>query len=207
MLDKSCVEFIDELGSKAPTPGGGSAAALVGALGIALGTMVGELTTGKKKFAEHEQEVLRLIEDSRALTEKMKAAVYEDVRAFEPLSAAYRLPASSEADRSRRQQMIQDSLQEAAEAPLRLAELCVQALRVLEGCVHIENRLAISDVGTGAAFCQAALKGAQLNVLINLRSMQDQKLKAAMKNRLNKAVEEGNALANAVYGRVEELCM
>ena len=173
MLDKTCHTFIDELGSDAPVPGGGSASALIGAIGAALGTMAGLLTTGKKSAAEHEEELEKLIHSSRDLTGRFKEAVYRDVTAFEPLAQAYRLPNKTEEDKRIRQEAIQKHLGSATEAPLALTELCAEALDILDRYSRVANKLVISDVGVGAAACEAALKGARLNVLINLRSMEE----------------------------------
>lgn len=206
MLDLSCSEFIDTLGSKASVPGGGSASALVGALGMALGTMAGELTAGKEKFAQHEQKLEQLLKNSKELTEELKQAVYDDMKAFEPLAQAYKLPSSTDEEKAFRQQTIQDSLREAAEAPLNLAELSLKALHILDEYSRIENRLVISDAGTGAALCKAALQGAKLNVLTNLRLMKNEDIKTELENRLNKVTTEGNELADSIYSRVEALC-
>lgn len=206
MLNMTCIDFVDQLGSNAPTPGGGSASALVGAVGIALGTMVGELTTGKKTYSQHEPELAELIPAAKALTEEMKAAVNKDVTAFEPLAQAYKMPNGTEEEIAARQTAIQDGIVAAAEAPLELAELCVRALRVMERFSIIGSRLAISDAGTGAAMLQAALMGARLNVLINLKSMKDEETKAEMSRRLEDATAYGSALAKEIYDRVEAAC-
>ncbi len=206
MLEMKCSDFIDKLGSNEPVPGGGSASALVGALGTALGTMVGELTTGKKTYAMHEEELSRIIPASRSLTEKMKAAVNKDVTAFEPLAAAYRMPNVTDEDKKLRQAAIAAGVIDAAAAPLELAELCVEALQILDRFSRIGSRLAISDAGTGAAFCEAALKGARLNVLINLKSIKDENIKQEFSERLEKATAECSELAADIYSRVEEAC-
>ncbi|MCI8284942.1 MAG: cyclodeaminase/cyclohydrolase family protein [Firmicutes bacterium] len=206
MLNLSCLEFIDTLGSKASVPGGGSASALAGALGMALGTMAGELTAGKEKFAQHEQKLEQLLKTSKELTEELKQAVDDDIKAFEPLAQAYKLPSSTNEEKALRQETIQRSLKEAAEAPMNLAELCVKALQILDEYSRIENRLVISDVGTGAALCKAALQGANLNVITNLRLMKNEDIKSELENRLNKAVSKGNELADSIYSRVEALC-
>lgn len=207
MLSKSCTEFLSELGSSAPVPGGGSASALVAALGAALGTMVGELSKDKKSTVGHEEEMSELIKRSKELTEKAKDAVMRDVTAFEPLAAAYRFPSGTEDEKAARTEAIQSGLIPAAEAPLQLAELCAEALEVLNGYSKIGNRLAVSDAGTGAAMLEAALKGARLNVLINLRSMKDEEKKAGFAERLDKAYTEGMKLAEEAYVRVEQACI
>ena len=206
MLNKSCNAFIDELGSTAPVPGGGSTAALIGAVGAALGAMAGLLTTGTKSAAKHEEELQELIASSREMIEAFKKAVNRDVTAFEPLAQAYRLPNKTDEDKQYRAQVIQERLPSATEAPLELAELCVKALLVLDRFSEIADRLVVSDVGVGAAACEAALKGARLNVLINLRSMKDEELRNTLSSRLEEACSRGAALSHSIYDRVEQAC-
>ena len=205
MLSKSCESFLSGLGSNAPVPGGGSASALVGAIGMALGTMVGELTTGKKTYAQYEEEIQQLLQASRSITEEMKEAVLRDIEAFAPLSDAYRMPGETDVQKKEKNKAIQATLQAAAEAPLFLAETCVKALKLLERYSEIGSRLAVSDAGTGAAMCLAALKGARLNVLINLKLMEDAALRDALAARLETACREGEEISARTYARVEEM--
>ncbi len=207
MLSKSCTQFINELGSSLPVPGGGSASALAGALGAALGTMVGELSKDKKSIAGHEEEMAELIKNSKELTAKFKDAVMLDVTSFKPLAEAYKLPSATEEEKAARTAAIQKGLVPAAEAPLRLAELCADALVILNRFSELGNRLVISDAGTGAAMIEAALKGARLNVLINLRQMKDEEKKAEFSERLEKAYSAGIRTAGETYSRVEKACM
>ena len=207
MLNKTCNDFIDELGSNAPVPGGGSCAALVAALGAALGTMVGELTTGKKTYACYQEEITSLLEKTRSLTEEMKQSVQKDIDAFYPLSEVYRMPSSTEEEKAARETALQLRLYDAAEAPLELCEQCCRAMKLFDRLAVVGSRLAVSDVGCGVSLCAAALKSAKLNVLINLKSMKDPEQKAGLQARLDKAAEEGLALAEKIYRNVEEgLC-
>ena len=206
MLNKTCHTFIDELGSTAPVPGGGSASALVGAIGAALGTMAGVLTSGKKSAAPYEEELQELIGISRDLTERFKEAVYRDVTVFEPLAQAYKLPNQTEEEKRIRSEEIDKHLISATEAPLQLTELCAEALEILDRYSKVANKMVVSDVGVGAAVCEAALKGARLNVLINLRSMKDGSVKRELSDRLETACEKGLNLSRICYDRVEEAC-
>lgn len=207
MLNKTCDLFISELGSKAPVPGGGSAAALVGAVGIALGTMVGELTTGKKTYAAYEEEIQQLIGRSRVITDKMKAAVQKDIDSFKPLSDVYRMPNSSDEEKAVRREAMQKALTPAAEAPLELAELCVEALEVLDRYSEIGSRLAVSDAATGSVMCLAALKSARLNVLVNTRMMEDTELRLKFEARADDAMSRGTEISRVTYERVENILM
>lgn len=206
MLEKSCNEFIDQLASNAPVPGGGSASALTAAIGMALGSMVGELTSGNKKFSEYETEVSELLFRSSELIGRFKELTLMDMEAFERLNKALKLPRSTEEEKASRTEAVQTALVGAAEAPLLIVEECVKALKILDSYSLIGNNFVISDAGTGTALCEAALKGARLNVLVNLKLMKDTELRDSMKQRLDAASETGRHLAKLTYERVEQIC-
>lgn len=206
MLEKSCNEFIDQLASNAPVPGGGSASALTAAIGMALGSMVGELTSGNKKFSEYETEVSELLFRSSELIRRFKELTLMDMEAFEKLNKALKLPRSTEEEKASRTEAVQTALVGAAEAPLLIVEECVKALKILDSYSLIGNNFVISDAGTGTALCEAALKGARLNVLVNLKLMKDTELRDSMKQRLDAASETGRHLAKLTYERVEQIC-
>lgn len=203
MLNKSCNEFIEDLSSKAPVPGGGGASALVGALGMALGSMVGNLTLGKKKYADVEADIQDLLVRSAALTERLKALVAQDAEAFYPLSQAYGLPQATDEEKAAREAALQSALVGATQVPLEIALACLEAIRLHEDYARKGSRIAISDVGVGVIFCKAALQGAALNVLINTRIMKDAALKASVEQQLEQVVSEGTALADRIYADVE----
>ncbi len=205
MLDNTLIDFSEKLSSKAPVPGGGGASAYVGALGIALGSMVGNLTLGKKKYASVEDEIKQLIEKSEELKEKLEKLVEKDAEVFYPLSQAYGLPKSTEEETKKRDEVMQNCLIDASKVPLEIAECAVKALRLHERYAQIGSRIAISDVGVGAAFCVAALKGAKLNVLINTKLMKDLELKKQIEDRLYFAVEEGEAIGEKTFKYVEDM--
>lgn len=205
MLEKSCLEFIDALASKDPVPGGGGASALVASLGIALGSMVGNLTTGKMKYADVEEDIQNLLFQSEALSKKLNYLVSRDAEVFEPLSKAYGLPKETEEERLHKDKVLQEALIEATNVPLEIAECTLECIRILDKYSRIGSRLVISDAGVGVSFCRAALQGAKLNVMINLKLMKDQKLKEEYDNRIQRIEEEGLALADKVYNYVEEL--
>lgn len=207
MLNKSCIEFIHSLASKDPVPGGGGASALAGSIGIALGSMVGNLTIGKKKYAEVEEEVQYLLKKSLQLSNDLNDLVMQDATAFEPLSKAYGLPTTTDEERMRKEEVLQEALIQATQVPLHIAECCLEGIKLLDQYSKIGNRLVISDAGVGAILCKAAMQGAKLNVLINLKLMKDKELKAKFSAKLNVIEQEGIKLADKVYGYVEEqLC-
>ena len=206
MLEKTCNNFINELASQAPVPGGGSASALTAAIGTALGSMVGELTTGKKEYEAYETEISELLFKSGELINEFKDLVQKDVDAFNILSKAYKFPKNTEEEKVVRTEAIQSALKEAAITPIMIAEACVKALKLLDSYSLIGNKNLITDAGTGTALCAAALKGARLNALINLKSMKDEDLKARLYDQLNALTDTGIHLADITYERVEKAC-
>ncbi|WP_130863647.1 cyclodeaminase/cyclohydrolase family protein [Bacilliculturomica massiliensis] len=204
MLHKSCEEWIAELASGAPTPGGGGASALVGAVGIALGSMVGNLTVGKKKYADVETEMQELLKKSDELMKKLEDLVEQDALAFAPLAAAYRLPAGTAEEKRAKEDAVQEALIGATACPMSIAKCCYDALELLEEYAHKGSVMAVSDAGVGAACCRAALEGARLNILINLKLMKDEDKKQFFKGRLILVVDEGIALADRIYQYVRE---
>ena len=169
IIDKSCAEFTEALASKAPVPGGGGASALVGAIGIALGDMVGELTVGKKKYADVEADVKVLMEKAQALRMKLLVCVDKDAEAFEPLSRAYAIPK----DDPSRTEVMEQCLRTAASAPLEILDLCCEAIELQQEFAAKGSVLAISDAATGVVLCWGAMYGAAVNVKVNTKAMTD----------------------------------
>lgn len=205
MLEKSCSEFVKELSSKSPVPGGGGASAYVGSLGMALGSMVGNLTLGKKKYADVEEEIKELLVKSEDIIENLKNLVLKDAEVFYPLSQAYGLPKDTEEEKKAKDAALQQALVAATMVPLEIARYCVKAIELHEEYARIGTRIAISDVGVGVVFCKAALQGAKLNVLINTKIMKDMELKNKIEDELKVIVEEGTLKADTVYNDVEKL--
>lgn len=203
MQNKSIQEFAEVLATKAPVPGGGGASAYVGALGVALGSMVGNLTTGKKKYAEVEEEIQFLLAASEKLQGELMELIQKDADAFYPLSQAYGMPKETEEEKAEKERVLQEALVDATMVPLQIAEKSVKALRLLKRYAQIGSRIAVSDAGVGAAFCEAALKGAKLNVMINTRLLKDPLLKAEVEGKLGRYESEGLALAKETYEYVE----
>lgn len=204
MIETSCEEWIADLASAAPTPGGGGACALVGAVGMALGSMVGNLTLGKKKYADVETEMRQLLEESQRLIRKLEDLVEGDARAFAPLAAAYKMPANTDEEKAGKECAVQAALAEAAACPLAIAECCCEALALMEQYARKGSALARSDAGVGAACLRAAVEGAKLNVLINVRLMKDQKQKEEFSRRMEAAAASGSELADRIFRFVEE---
>lgn len=204
MLEKSCLQFIDELSSKAPVPGGGGASALVGSIGVALGSMVGNLTSGKKKYADVEEDIQALLKKSEALIMRLNQLVQKDAAVFEPLAKAYGMPSETEDEKQEKELVLQEVLIQATRVPLAIAECSLEGIRLLEQYAKKGSRLVLSDAGVGAVFCKSAIQGAKLNVLINLKLMKDEKLKKELGDQMTAIEEEGLNLADQVYRYVEE---
>lgn len=200
MLDKTGVEFLDALSSNAPVPGGGGASAAVGAFAAALGLMVTNLTIGKKKYAEHEEEMIACRERLTELRERLVRLVDEDAQAFEPLSKAYSLPK----DDPNYDAVMEKALADASIVPLDIMETILGGMYELELLVKHGSRLAVSDVGAAALFAQAALESASLNILINAKSMKNRERAETFKDHVDYLVAEGHDLRYKIYQKTLE---
>ena len=194
----SCREFVSALASDAPVPGGGGAAALVGAVGTALGNMVGSLTVGKKRYAEVESELRELMAQCRAIEDALLDQVRADAEGFEPLARAYGIP-KDDPDRER---ILEQATLEACRAPLAIMELCCRAVDSVEVFAEKGSRIAVSDAGCAAACLKAALQSASLNVFINTKSLKDRAQAKALNRKVGMMLEASAAKADAVFARV-----
>ena len=172
-LDRSVDAFLEDLASRRPTPGGGSAAALVGSVAGALGSMVCRLTVGKKGYEDVEKAFRGYSRELREPRQRLRALVSEDADAFEAVMAALRMDRSTAEEKERRTTAIQAALKHAAEVPLETARYCADILRLLRAMSEDANKNAVSDVGVAAHLSLAALRAAFLNVAINLASISD----------------------------------
>jgi formiminotetrahydrofolate cyclodeaminase len=197
-VNETCKSFVEVLASKASVPGGGGASALVGAIGMALGSMVGNLTTGKKKYADVEADIVALLEKSAALEAELLRLVDKDAEVFEPLSKAYGIPK----DQPDRDQIMEDALKLACSAPMDIMRACCKAIDLQVDYAAKGSALAISDAGVGVAFCKAALMGASLNVFINTQSMKDKAYAAEVEKEADELLNKYCALADETYNSV-----
>lgn len=170
MIDRT---FINELASKAPTPGGGGASAYCGALAAALSSMVCNLTTGKKAYAAVEDDIQRAASELENLTTKLIELVNQDAQAFAPLAAAYTMPKETTEEKAAKDAALQQALVGACEVPLSIMKTCTRVIEIAEMLAEKGSRMAVSDAGVSVLFAKAALQGASLNVLINCKSMND----------------------------------
>lgn len=172
-FDLSVTSFLDALASSRPAPGGGSAAALAGAMAAALVSMVCNLTIGRERYAEVEDQMRQVLDRSETLRAELQQLGEDDIAAFNRLSAAYKLPRTTEADIAIRKDAIQASLKRATEVPLRTARVAAAILPLCPPAAEHGNPAAVSDVGVAARLAYAAVRSALLNVEINLRTLED----------------------------------
>ena len=195
----TCEDFVEILSTKAPVPGGGGASALVGAIGTALGNMVGSLTVGKKKYAAVEADIIALKEKADALQKDFLHLVEEDARVFEPLSKAYGMPKDTEEERAEKARVMEIVLKDACSVPMEIMKKCCEAIDIIEEFAEKGSVIALSDAGVGAAFCKAALLGASLNVFINTKSMANREYAEALNVEAEEMIETYSAKADAVF--------
>jgi formiminotetrahydrofolate cyclodeaminase len=174
IFDLTLGEFLERLGSSDPTPGGGAAAAVVGALGAALVEMTANLTIGRPRLADVQEQARRIQERAAELRARLEQLGDADAEAFDRVTAAYRLPRADDAQKAARTQAIQAALRVAADVPLETARISGEVVELAEEAAPVLNAAVISDVLVGALMAQAALNSAALNVEINLGSMTDQ---------------------------------
>ena len=171
LLEQSLFDFSHHLAAKEPVPGGGGAAALIGALAAALGSMAGNYTVGKKAYAAHEAEVQAAIEACDGLRMRLLALVDADAQAFEPLSRAYALPKEDPGTKA----ALEAATRNAVQAPIGIVQCCAELAPVLETLRAFGSKLMQSDVGCAAYAAAAAMECAWLNVLVNLRALPEGK--------------------------------
>lgn len=203
-MERSCRDFVEVLGGKDPVPGGGGASALVGAVGTALGNMVGSLTLGKKKYAHVQADIEALCHKADRLQLELLTLIEKDAVAFAPLAEAYGMPKETEEEREEKARVMEICLNNAAMVPLKIMEKCGQAIELHREFGKKGTRLAISDVGTGVIFCKAALQGASLNVFINTTGMADRQRAAALEEKATELLDKYMELADDIYQEVSD---
>jgi len=203
ITDKSCTEFLDVLSSAAPVPGGGGASAIVGAIGTALGSMVANLTLGKKKYADVQDDIKRIITEAETLRNQLTALVEQDAEVFAPLSKAYGLPKDTDEQKRIKEETLEKALKAACGVPYEIMERALQAMALHEELAQKGTRIAVSDVGVGVLFCKSAMLGASLNVFINTKLMKDRAYAETMNQKTEAMLAEGIAKADRVYAEVE----
>ncbi len=196
----SACSFTEILASAEPVPGGGGASALVGAIGTSLSSMVSNLTIGKKKYAEFESDIQRILVKASELRNTLLLLIDEDARCFEPLSKAYGIPK----DDPKRDEFLENALHLACSAPLAIMKTAAEAIELHSELVIKGSTLMLSDVGVGVLCCKTALMGASLNVFINIRLMKDRSFAEDLRNEAEALLDKYCTLADRTYAGVFE---
>ena len=192
-------KFVEVLASSAPAPGGGGAAALVGAIGTALGNMVGSLTVGKKKYADVQDEIIELKAKCDALQTELLNQVEADEINFLPLAKAYGIPK----DDPTRDVVMEEATLIACSTPMKIMELCCEAIGYIKIFAEKGSRLAVSDAGCGAVVCKAALQAASLNVFINTKTLKNRDVAEDMNRRANLMLNTYGQMADEIFATVK----
>jgi len=195
-------KYLADAAAGIPAPGGGSVSALAGALGASMAAMAANFTVGKKKFAAVEPEVRAILAECEAGGRRLLELMDADVAAYSTVSAAYGMPRESDEQKAARAAAIQDALKVALAEPLAAFRQCAALVQQLDRLVETANPNLISDVGVAAILLEAALRGAKLNVEINLASLKDEALVVAIRAEIDRAAAEAACMAASVVGRV-----
>ena len=196
MVEQKTIEaFLEVLSSKQPVPGGGGASALAGALGNALGRMVGNLTIGKKKYADVEEEIQGLLSRMEKMQAQFVALADRDAEVFAPLAQCYSLPSATPEEKAYKEKVMEERLLDASCVPLEIMERAVEMLDILE---------VLGEKGVGVQFIRTAVLGAVMNVYINTKSMKNRDKAEDLNARAERLIEEGTARADRIYAGVLE---
>ena len=199
MTMESCRKFVEVLASNAPAPGGGGAAALVGAIGTALGNMVGSLTVGKKKYADVEEEIIALKAKCDALQKELLDQVEADEINFVPLAKAYGIPK----DDPNRDQIMEEATIIACGAPVKIMDLCGEAMEAIAVFAAKGSRLAVSDAGCAAVCVKAALQAASLNVFINTKTLKNREVAEELNDKCFALLDKYGPMADEIFETVK----
>lgn len=198
--EKTLTAFTEELASKAPVPGGGGAAALTAAVGVSLADMVGELTVGKKTYADVEEEMRSCMEKAQELRRALLRQIDGDAEAFAPLAKAYGIPKED----PERDAVMEEALKTACAVPMDIMRKCCEAIDLTETFAAKGSRLAVSDAGCAAVSLKASLQAASLNVFINTKAMKDRAHAEELEAEAERMLAAYEAKADAVYRTVTE---
>jgi formiminotetrahydrofolate cyclodeaminase len=201
--DKTIHQFLDDLASKSATPGGGSAAAIMGAMGAALVSMVCNLTIGKKNYEAVEPEMKELLAKAETLRAQLMDMVRADVEVFDKVMSAYGLPRETDEQKAVRSEAIQLALKAATDVPIECAKACAEVIRLSKIAAEKGNRNVISDAGVAVVAGYAALKSAALNVYVNAGAIKDETFVSSRMNELNGVLSEMNILNEEVFQAVK----
>ncbi len=199
-MENTIQGFISELSSKSPVPGGGGASALIGAIGVSLCSMVANLTSGKQKYAEYQQDIEKILARTEVVIKNLLSLIEKDAAVFEPLSAAYGIPKETPG----RDDILEAALVEACSVPFEILKEVNDAIDIVEELAIKGSRLAISDVGVAASACKCAMESAAMNVYINTKLMKNRDYASAMNAATDSMLKWGLERFGKVYSQVSE---
>lgn len=202
LTDKPVSNFLDELASDAPAPGGGSVAALGGALGAALVSMVCNLTLGKKGYDDVQDDIKGLLAQSEALRRRLAGLLEKDVEAYTGYSVAAKMPRGTDQEKEERAVAMQAALKTATDVPLSIAQAAVEVMDLCRPAAEKGNKWAVSDAGVAVLMAEAALRSAALNVLINLGTLKDEEFVADRRAKLESLLEGKGGMRDEIYDYV-----
>lgn len=205
LMKLSCEEFLEKLASKEPVPGGGGAAALGGAIGAALASMVANLTLGKEKFLAVESEMLRLAAASEYLRQELLQLAQEDASVFEAFMNCYKMPKATDAEKALRQAKIQEAAKMAAEIPLKIGEKSLAVLLLAAEVAELGNPAVITDAAVAALMARAAVRSAVYNVKINLNLINDRDYCSVVSGRITALEQEALAAEKNILEHTDKV--
>ena len=194
-------EFINKLASKEPTPGGGGATAMVGTVAAALCSMVANLTNGKKKYEQYQEDIDRILAYLEEAVWDINSYIEKDADAFAPLAEAYKIPK----DDPKRAEIMEKALLAAAVVPMELAGKLYDLIPVMEELEQKGSKMALSDVAVAAVCCKAAMEGAVMNVYINTKSLTNPLISKGLNERAMKLVADGGKRCQEIYDRIQKV--
>ncbi len=200
--NSSITSFLDDLASERPTPGGGGAAALCGAIGAALVSMVANLTIGKKNYEAVWQDLAAVNTRAEALRAELTGAIEEDVMAFNAVMGAYGMPRATEEEKAKRAAAIQAALKDATLAPLRAVKACFEVIRLSAAVAEKGNLNVISDAGVAVLAANAGLRSAALNVFVNAKAIKDRDFAEKQIAEVNALLARAAETTESVYQTV-----
>ena len=200
--EKKISEYLEVLSSKAPVPGGGGASALAGALGNALGQMVVNLTVGKKKYAEVEEEMQKYLTDLKNMQQEFLHLSDRDAEVFAPLAECYRLPSATPEEKEHKDAVMEEKLLDASMVPVEIMEKSLELLEILDVLADKGSRMAVSDVGVAVQFTRTALLGAVMNVYINTKYMKNREKAEEINQKAKRMIKIGTSQADEIYEKV-----
>jgi glutamate formiminotransferase/formiminotetrahydrofolate cyclodeaminase len=204
LIEKKINNFLEELASSSPTPGGGSVAALVGALGAALLSMVGNLTIGKNKYIDVEEDFKKIVSKTEKLRMNLSQLVDEDIKVFNEFMAIFKMPRNTDSEKKLRSEKMQEALLQAAQVPLETGFKCLDVIFLSEEVAQKGNVNVISDAGVAVLLAEAALESAILNVKINLKMIKDENAKEKLKSSLIEIKSKKEGLKEKIINIVEK---